>query len=514
MDVEVNVKELLPNYWKKGPDPKPNNPDYPKNYGSSWRSAHFPTTLAPVLYGKPTTNEVQQIEGVPRRHSARFNHEAVEWFRDSLARMYKKATGEEVDTVDTFTFIRAELLLFDRYQNGKTFGQFVLFTEVESSRIGLVQDVFEIITRREIHTSPTRSHVPGAMLYDYLDSEIFKVAPGQEQGQSSIAGLTKGIYFYDNDTYLRDTEAKIYSALHLRIDEKECNEIVADVTRGGLSQKDELNIDQWKVIQIYLAANLRLDMIIEDEEIHRRYSDKITTIAQGRTSLVTRLGASFLTLNDVKAYTRNSELYFYADHVDALMIGRLQDQILRHAEVDLVNAMGATSNKGNFDAITTELMTIHHNFIADSIRYWMDDVTANSGLGLVTLSKFKSAIGYQQRFDAMRTKIEDISSLSLQDQQNDLTERQEKFATILSIIGFIAIPLPLMNDGFAIVRSILNGEEYDLLFFFHFIGWLLMAVFILGAITWLLYVLLAKTGMLERLGISPFQVSKSSRGKR
>ncbi|MGV3245640.1 hypothetical protein [Rothia sp. 11254D007CT] len=507
MDVEVAPDELNTKIWSDGPDPHPNKPDYHVKYGADWRSAYFPSTLAPVMYGKSLPTGCEQTAVTPRLHSTRINHDAHSWFKNLL--IASRNLTKDPKIVDSFTFIRAELQLYDRGTSEDiTFGQFVLYTEVETRSIGKIQEVFRVLTREENRTSKTRSLVPGSHLYDYLDSEHFKKKLGG-------LGFTDGIHFYDNASYLRDTEAKIYSAVHLRIDSTDCDEIIQHINKGNLIT----STPSWQAILGLMAANVKLHKLINEKGLLDYYKARIRTIFEGRYSLITRLGAAFITLNDSRAYTKNSELYFLAEHIDALIIGRLHDQILRNAEVKLVSEMSKTPHGkrdfNNFEHISEGVLKVHHQFIADSIRYWMDDVTANSGMGMVTLSKYKEAIGYQNRFDQMRVKLEDIAVLAQQDvqeaeanRQERLSQSQEKFATILAIIGFIAIPLPLLNDGLAFVKEMRGGENPFWSQAWNFV-WIGVIAFLgLLILTILIYQFLKKTRLLEKLGISPYNPSQ------
>lgn len=512
IDVEVNTNALNRDVWSKGPDPHPNNPNYHKDYGASWRSAFFPSTLAPVMYGENLPTDCTQANIEPRLHSTRINHNALPWFKDMLMELHKMES--EPKTVDSFTFIRAELQLYDRGTGtDNTFGQLALYTEATTQSIGKIQEIFRKLTREARFKSKTRSNVPGSYLYDYLDSEEFK---------SLNQGLTDGIHFYDNESYLRDTEAKIYSAVHLRIDSTACDEIVSHINQGDLIS----GTPSWHLILSFIAANTSLGKLIREEELRKYYSDRIGIVFDGRYSLITRLGAAFITLNDAKSHTRNSELYFLAEHIDAIIISRLHDQILRNAEVRLVTEMSRTNNRqqqrcyDNFEQISEGVVTVHHQFIADSIRYWMDDVTANSGMGMVTLTKYKQAIGYQKRFDKMRVKLEDIAARSVQDQQDAASDQQEKlaaaqerFATIVAIIGIVAIPLPLLNDGLAVVKAIVSDGDYDRGLAIHFGIWLAMAVATLIFITWIAYKIVDRFGIAQKLGLSPYDLRRPRRNR-
>lgn len=470
IDVEVDISKLKESVWQTGPEPAPvAQADKGSTlYGASWRSTNFPSTLAPVMYGKGLPKAQIAMEKEPRLHSRWFNFDATAWFNQVVAEVEAENLAHknlEGRPIESFILERAELQLFDNQGKDRTFGQLAIYATARTRFIGRVQDIFTVLTRTKNSNSTERSRVPGSYLYDLLDSP--EVRCSLPEGKIDVF---EGIHFYTNTTYLKDTEAKIYSLVHLRVSEKVCQETINYVVDSN--SLSPYAGPAWEAILSYLAVNLRLTQIIADTHVRQRNSKRLQAYGPGRYGLLTRLGAAFLTLDQDSLDNQESELYFLAEHVDAVMIARLHDQILRHAEVDLVIGMGNSTEHRTFERISEDVLETYHQFTANSVRYWMDDVTANSGLGITTLRSYKKAIGYQERYDAMRIKIEDIAMLAQQDKQDEIRKeqeeahlrqvfienRQQSTFLFLTIFTAIAVPWSMLNDGIDFVHKTLNGD--------------------------------------------------------
>lgn len=490
MDVQVDTQKLNSAIWSAGPHPSPcsnNDSCTDGNYGGDWRSTKFPSTLAPVMYGRDIFQGNRQVSKEPRLHSLPISFDATTWFNQVIqvleAENSKNKKYKE-RLIESFIIDRAELQLFDNQGNNNTFGQLALYTRVETQFIGRVHDIFTVLTREVNTNSAMRNLVPGSFLYDLLDSPEVRCSPA-----TGTSGVFDGVDFYTNETYLRDTEAKIYSMIHLRISENTCRETIDFIVEDN--KFEPYNGMAWQIYQAYLAANLKFPKLITDKKARDRQINRIRQLSPGRYALITRLGASYLALEDPTLDTSESELYFLAEHVDAVMIARLHDQILRHAEVDLVTGMGKSTKHTSFKEISREVLDTYHQFTANSVRYWMDDVTANSGLGMTSLSSYKKVIDYQKRYDAMRTKIEDIAMLATQDKQNqirdeqqkahqrqlDITNKQQNIFLLLTIISAVAIPASFFNDGMDFLNKVPNPSEgYDSLTYLLIFGYVIIGV--------------------------------------
>lgn len=85
MDVCIDNNEFNRRIWGAGPDPDPctecpDDSDTPGSYGVAWRSVNFPSTLAPVMYGRPIRPGMSNLEAPPRLHSTHIHHDAKAWF--------------------------------------------------------------------------------------------------------------------------------------------------------------------------------------------------------------------------------------------------------------------------------------------------------------------------------------------------------------------------------------------------------------------------------------------------
>lgn len=469
-DVRVNPELLTQaeSGWKVGTHPIPSGTrrDGSQLYSDGrWRANYFPATMSSFLYGDLEGS--QSLTAMPVRFHSVQQIDLMPY----VERKTRRVDGELVPNfpqVTEFSIRRLEILLADRVTDDLALAQVALVCDVVAETETQVKDVIRSFA--SAYGRGAYRGVRGRYLHEVIEHEAPEL----------------NIEFPTAQTLRDDTEANTYTAILLQKTPEEIEEISKAYPEEFKEYEPVLPL------LVEYSTNLSPERVAEDmDRFDQEQESRFITFNRMGYGYFARYYATFIAIKEQQNKRLNNFIVsFEAEYLDALLLGRLQDQMLRRSELRLVEAMAGAAHSNNLGKTSDQVLALYREIEVDSVRYWMDDASANTGKTMEVLREHKEAIEFYKRYGVMKEHAATIMNIATRDQQEAALESQDRIALILAIVGALVIPLPLLNDGFDFVDKV--AQQQIFVSWQVFVFWFLLSGTLLGAIVGLANWLLAR----------------------
>ncbi|WP_345443556.1 hypothetical protein [Rothia endophytica] len=429
-----------------------------------WRAQYFPSTMSPFLYGDMGGSK--SLTMIPVRYHHECDINVMPYIKGKERRTSDGSNMLRFPEVTHFTIRRLELLIADRVIDGVALAQLAIVSEVEANTEEQVKNVIRSFA--SAFGGGDYRGVRGRDLHEVVEKEC----------------VNSHIDFPTAKSLKYDTEANTYTAIFLQKSPQEVEEI-----KNGLPAGFE-DYEPFLPLLVEYTTNLTPQRAVEDKErFDQEQETRFLTFNRVGYGYFARYYAAFIAVEDNGGWrSQKFAASFEAEYLDALLLGRLQDQMLRQSELRLVQAMAGAAHSNNLGKTSDQVMALYREIEVDSVRYWMDDASANTGKTMEVLREFKKAIEFYKRYGAMKQHAETIMNIATRDQQEAALESQDRIALVLAIVGALVIPLPLLNDSFDFMDRVAQQEIF--VSWQSFVFWFLLSGLtlglIVGLVNWLL----------------------------
>lgn len=463
--------------WKLGtyPIPSGTRPDGSQLYSDGkWRANYFPATMSSFLYGE--IEGTQGLTAMPVRFHRLQEIDLMPYVVSKTRRVDGKSLPNFPE-VESFSIRRLEILLADRITDRVALAQIALVCDVVAKTEKQLKDVIRSFA--SAYGRGKHRGVRGRYLHEVIEREAPEL----------------NIEFPTAQTLRDDTEANTYTAILLQKTPEEVEEL-------SKSYPEELKAYEPVLpLLVEYSTNLSPGRIAEDiDRFDQEQENRFITFNRAGYGYFARYYATFIAIQEEQNRRfKNFIVSFEAEYLDALLLGRLQDQMLRRSELRLVEAMAGAAHSNNLGKTSDQVLALYREIEVDSVRYWMDDASANTGKTMEVLHEYKEAIEFYKRYGVMKEHAATIMNIATRDQQEAVLESQDRIALILAIVGALVIPLPLLNDGFDFVGKVTSEEGLGHLLGV-FLAWFALSGLVLGvAIVLVNWLLSMRRGKMSRI---------------
>lgn len=272
--------------------------------------------------------------------------------------------------------------------------------------------------------------------------------------------LCRGLVFPTDRDFGAETESTVYSMILI-------DQLTAeDADPGMLSIK-----------QAYSAASCQdIERLHASGEALDRASKSVLQISKSWSALFLRHGASFVVHTDVHDPFRSfMPIYFGTLYTDAVMLVRLQLLIVRQVETAAESLLERAAANPHLGSVSDDFENLDRQLAINSARYWMRRSESNAGNSIKIIHAIQDAMSFSLRLGALDAHIDGLARLSDADAQKQYLHAHNKLATVVTLLGSVAIPVTFATDLFQVL---------DLPVTLLSICGLAIGVFLLGGVTW------------------------------
>ena len=430
-DVDVRqAPESSDGEWRAGPYVE----TYTDHMGrevrtdAATRATNFPVSLADRLFG--TSSE----SSAPVRFSTASLD--VSWSTD----VQPVLSGQ--------TSLRhAELLLSEPSSLGQDSsrpGILALHFEVTAPSFADAVQVANLLARQRGGLGASPIH--GALTYERL--------------RSLHSALCRGLVFPTDGEFGAETESTVYSMI--LIDQM----TVEGADTGMLSIKQAYSAASCQDFERLHASGAALD----------RASESVLQLSKSWSALFLRHGASFVVHADVHDPFRSfMPIYLGTLYTDAVMLVRLQLLIVRQVETATDSLLERAAANPHLGSVSEDFENLDRQLAINSARYWMRRSESNAGNAIKIIHAIQDAMSFTTRLGALDAHIDGLARISDADAQKQYLDAHKKLATIVTLMGSVAIPVTFATDLFQLL---------DLPVTLLSICGLVLGILLLGGITW------------------------------
>ena len=391
------------------------------------RATNFPVNLASRLFGE--VNE----------SSAR-----TRWSTKLLNRVWS-SDGMPASRAET-SLVRAELLISapNAVGGGDRPGVLALHFKVTAPSFAEAVQVANLLARQRGGAGASQLH--GALTYGRL--------------RTLHSDMCRGLAFPTDPGAAAETESTIYSMMQI-------DQMVVDGADPTVLS----------IPQAYSVASCQdPDRLHASEDALDRALNAVVPLSRSWSALFLRHGAAFLahtTMDD--AFRRFMETYFRTLYTDAVMLVRLQIQILRQTEVAIGKLLEDAATTTHLGSVSKAFEDLDRQLVINSARYWMRKSESNAGNAIKIIHSIQNAMSFDTRLDALDAQIDGLARISAADAQRKYLDSQKKLTTVVTLMGSIAIPVTFATDVYQLLGLPATLTN---------IGGLVLGVVVLGGITW------------------------------
>ncbi|MDN3905745.1 hypothetical protein [Arthrobacter sp. YD2] len=403
----IGGAENLSDEWQPGPFVE----TYTDHMGrdvrtdAATRATNFPASLAGRLFGTPASQQVRFSTGILD----------VPWDREL------PWTDEPILPAST-TLRHAELLVAApeaENREGQRPGILALHLDVEGATFADAVGVANRLARQRGGQGESALH--GALTYKRL--------------RSLHASMCGGVMFPTDDDAGAETESSIYSM------------IMIDQEPG--TGPVELDIEQ-----AYSAASCQdPGKLHASQNALERAASSVERLSRSWSALFLRHGAAFMVHTDPDdAFRRFMPIYFGTLYTDAVMLVRLQMLIVRQMELAAESLLERAAGNPHLGAVSEDFDHLDRSLAINSARYWMRRSESNAGNSIKIVHRIQDAMSFPTRLGALDAHIDGLARLSDADAQKTYLAAQNRLATVVALIGTIAVPVTIAIDGFQLLE--------------------------------------------------------------
>lgn len=274
------------------------------------------------------------------------------------------------------------------------------------------------------------------------------------------ASMCGGLVFPTDEDAVMETESSIYSMV--LIDQEPF--------------ADPMKLD---IKQAYSAASCQdPGQVHASEGALERASTSVEPLSKSWSALFLRHGAAFVMHTGPEdGFRRFMPIYFGTLYTDAVMLVRLQMLIVRQAELAAESLLERAAGNPHLGAVSEDFDHLDRQLAINSARYWMRRSESNAGNSIKIIHRIQDAMSFTTRLAALDAHIDGLARLSDADAQRNYLAAQNRLASVVALIGTIALPITIAIDGFQLLE--LEVTPFS-------IAGLLVAILLLGGAAWTL----------------------------
>lgn len=391
------------------------------------RATNFPVSLAGRLFGE--VNE---------------SSDSVRWSTKLLNRLWNTDGIPSSPVVTSLLFGELLISARDVAGGGDRPGVLALHFDVTAPSLAEAVLVANVLARQRGGSGGSQLH--GALTYGQL--------------RTLHSDMCRGLAFPTDTGAAVETESTIYSMM-------QTDQMVVDgADPAALS-----------IAQAYSVASCQdPDRLHASQDALDRALNAVVPLSKSWSALFLRHGAAFMahTSRD-DAFRRFMETYFRTLYTDAVMLVRLQIQILRQAEVSIGNLLEDAATTTHLGSVSKAFEDLDRQLAVNSARYWMRRSESNAGNSIKIIHSIQNAMSFDTRLNALDAQIDGLARISAADAQKNYLYSQKKLTTVITLMGSIAIPVTFATDAYQLLGLPAT---------FMSIGGLVLGIVILGGITW------------------------------
>jgi hypothetical protein len=168
-------------------------------------------------------------------------------------------------------------------------------------------------------------------------------------------------------------------------------------------------------------------------------------------------------------------IYLGTLYTDAVMLVRLQLLIVRQVETATDSLLERAAANPHLGSVSEDFENLDRQLAINSARYWMRRSESNAGNAIKIIHAIQDAMSFTTRLGALDAHIDGLARISDADAQKQYLDAHKKLATIVTLMGSVAIPVTFATDLFQLL---------DLPVTLLSICGLVLGILLLGGITW------------------------------
>jgi hypothetical protein len=403
---------------------------------ASARATNFPSTLGPFLHGH---DPLHLLNGFSTRYHSRIGSIPIDM---RLVPGYTPATEK-----GSLVYERAELL---RSTAGDENGNLAIMA---------------------VHTKILASSIDeGIRLVNTLTRSRAAGGGDMRRGAASISILEQANLLDDSvmitDVLLgTDSDGIAYSMVYF---ESAVPKAIEGPVAPPVSQITDENLEtgsdklDFLDLQLYSAASAQSPLKTHATASRMRVALKDTIrLSKSWSALVLGHGAAFqVHTSQDDEYRTYMYTYFCTLYVDALMLSRIQDLLVRFYERGLNATLGLSRTDSEIDRISQRVSELDVSLAINGARYLIHGVVAHTGKSIRILSAYRDAVSLSSRLLFVENQIDNLSRLANNERLAKETSTKalkaktdSRIEQLLAMIAVVAIPVTLTSEVYTYFQA-------------------------------------------------------------
>lgn len=401
------------------------------------RSTNFPGVVAPYLFGTdPVSPSSDRSSTSIFEDEVRFHRRAAEPYSLS-ATSIADGVGVEEMYIDRIELLAASQGLSGRPEVREIERPAVLALQlrVRVREVDVAIDLIERLCRERAESG--NSYVRGFQTHNIV---------------YSLGELSNGIVFPSK--LEEGAEGSVYSVVLDDTTNRSRGVEVSEVTQS-IPDEDRM---------FRIAAAQPLARFHSSDVSVSRAKDEIRHLSRSWSMLFLRHGAVFQLHSPLDdRFRRFADIFFSTLYIDAVMLARLQAQLVRRWELEVGRLLESTLDSPDLGALNSELVLLLRDMAIDQSRYLIRRSVSHTGSAVSVLHVCQDVLELQERIDGLEEHVSRLAVLADRDDSARRSAAQERLSLLVTVIASVAIPVTFFVDMFQLLSIKVTSASVSVL---------------------------------------------------